>query len=508
MLSLKTLLNPASPGREHVPSFRPSPTLSSPTSSASIHGMAIQQQTMHANRNSTGRTNLSKSKIRAPVNYPPYEKLDGEAVMELRRFRIQTFGFIQQSCSHIPYNSGKKGFFEKTGRESFEVFRYEFTLPGENTEFTVMWDYNVGLVRMTPFFKCCRYGKTVPAKMLGLNPGLKDISHSITGGSIAAQGYWMPYSCAKAVCATFCYHIAGALIPIFGPSFPGKCFRPDSLEFGRMTIDPQLIGEATHEAEFSRRQHMNNAAAGFNGATSFPRNVRPSTLSPFDHEECKFQLRPRLTCDSSWTPEDAESSYCAVPNSASSIRSGPQGYSFPSRPGSSWAPANHPSPQYDLYPDPSPYLSAVPSIPSFQPRNTSSPPGWSPKRRLNYEDSDHGYRTSASPIMGSMGNTTHMSITGNIANSDHRSNTRDMRLSSLLTSGSPGPTPTRERTRAIDEKAEDAAAVLLLLGGKEQDRESPPTAAGLPPIVSPAPGPFGPWFDDGHARKRQRTDSF
>ena len=30
--------------------------------------------------------------------------------------------------------------------------------------------------------------QTVPAKMLNLNPGLKDITHSITGGSITAQG--------------------------------------------------------------------------------------------------------------------------------------------------------------------------------------------------------------------------------------------------------------------------------------------------------------------------------
>lgn len=80
-----------------------------------------------------------------------------------------------------------------------------------------MWDYNVGLVRMTPFFKCCKYskvcfrsifriffsacdgskkdidnGQTQPAKMLNLNPGLRDITHSITGGSIAAQGKITP----------------------------------------------------------------------------------------------------------------------------------------------------------------------------------------------------------------------------------------------------------------------------------------------------------------------------
>ena len=32
----------------------------------------------------------------------------------------------------------------------------------------------------------------MPAKMLAANPGLKDITHSITGGSIVAQG--MPHS--------------------------------------------------------------------------------------------------------------------------------------------------------------------------------------------------------------------------------------------------------------------------------------------------------------------------
>ena len=30
--------------------------------------------------------------------------------------------------------------------------------------------------------------QTTPAKMLNANPGLKDITHSITGGSIMAQG--------------------------------------------------------------------------------------------------------------------------------------------------------------------------------------------------------------------------------------------------------------------------------------------------------------------------------
>lgn len=94
---------------------------------------------------------------------------------------------------------------EAYGRHA--VFQYIFKVPGDDSEYTVMWDYNVGLVRMTPFFKCCKYSKvvspfpsvyfyakkadhkqTMPAKMLNMNPGLRDITHSITGGSIMAQG--------------------------------------------------------------------------------------------------------------------------------------------------------------------------------------------------------------------------------------------------------------------------------------------------------------------------------
>ena len=39
------------------------------------------------------------------------------------------------------------------------VFQYTFRMPGDDREYTVMWDYNIGLVRVTPFFKCCKYSK-------------------------------------------------------------------------------------------------------------------------------------------------------------------------------------------------------------------------------------------------------------------------------------------------------------------------------------------------------------
>lgn len=118
------------------------------------------------------------------VNFPPFEEgLDAIALQEIRRYRITPFGEIQQRPENIPYNTGKRDFQSKTGRECLDgidppyssmsvtttdvianmslyvVFQYNFQRPGDSTEFTVMWDYKVGLVRMTHFFKCCGYSK-------------------------------------------------------------------------------------------------------------------------------------------------------------------------------------------------------------------------------------------------------------------------------------------------------------------------------------------------------------
>ncbi|KAL2127457.1 hypothetical protein VTI74DRAFT_10697 [Chaetomium olivicolor] len=211
----------------------------------------------------------SRGKVKGVVNYPPFETLDEPALREVRRFQVRPFGSIQETGKRIPYNSGKKDFFSKTGREAFDVFYYDFKVPGDDTPYTVMWDYSVGLVRMTPFFKCRGYSKTTPAKMLNQNPGLKDITHSITGGAIKAQGYWMPFSCAKAICATFCYKIAGALIPLFGPRFPSECIPENTSGYGRMVIDPGIVAQARRDA-----------AAMFRAPPDMP-SPRPSrSLSP------------------------------------------------------------------------------------------------------------------------------------------------------------------------------------------------------------------------------------
>lgn len=44
------------------------------------------------------------------------------------------------------------------------VFQYTYEVPGEGTQWTVMWDYNIGLVRTTHLFKCNEYSKASPFK--------------------------------------------------------------------------------------------------------------------------------------------------------------------------------------------------------------------------------------------------------------------------------------------------------------------------------------------------------
>lgn len=61
-----------------------------------------------------------KSKAKGTVNFPPFENLDDLSMREIKRYQISPLGKIQEHCRHIPYNSGKKDFYEKTSRESFE----------------------------------------------------------------------------------------------------------------------------------------------------------------------------------------------------------------------------------------------------------------------------------------------------------------------------------------------------------------------------------------------------
>ncbi|KAL7804634.1 hypothetical protein V8C44DRAFT_254890 [Trichoderma aethiopicum] len=270
MLSLHSILNPVS-SAQPVLGFRQFEPLVAvpPTSSLPTEALRPPRSVPPAAPKGRGQGNavgMPKSKPQGPVNFAPFDNVDQAAYRELRQFLVTPLGQIRQNCEHIPYNSSKKDFFEKTGRESIEVFKYEFRY--KDLTYTVMWDYNVGLVRMTPFFKCLGYAKTKPSQMLDKNPGLRDISPSITGGAVSAQGYWMPYACARAVCATFCAGIAGALIPLFGPTFPSQCTPSDSPYYNEMVIDPQIIRQAIEDVErcrYGQRSRVPRAVGGTSG---------------------------------------------------------------------------------------------------------------------------------------------------------------------------------------------------------------------------------------------------
>lgn len=112
-------------------------------------------------------------------------------------------------------------------------------------------------------------------------PGLKELSHSITGGALAAQGYWMPYSCARAICLTFCYPIRWALTPIFGPSFIKECYSPGHTNYQRFKISAEIVRCAELEAqdmrsgENSREPTPNSDSSVYSTGTAkkIPRSV-------------------------------------------------------------------------------------------------------------------------------------------------------------------------------------------------------------------------------------------
>ncbi|KAK8079895.1 APSES transcription factor Xbp1 [Apiospora hydei] len=429
MLSVASLLNPApsGPSRHRLP---PSPAASSPTNSFADETAFFERPIMPKQKVAKDAAVFTNGKPKGTVNFQPHERLDETSLREARKFQVFPLGKIQDYCRHIPYNSGKKDFFEKTGRESFEVFQYVFRLPGDDTEYVVMWDYNVGLVRMTPFFKCCKYSKvsqsptlivargpvsdpakTTPAKMLNMNPGLKEITHSITGGSIMAQGYWMPFNCAKAVCATFCYRIAGALIPIFGPGFPSMCIPPDAPEHGRMIIDPTTILHSTREADRFRRLYSNMVTSASGSGVSPSRDHRrPIRLGGYDDARPEYpRLRVRRPFFSSENPYGIDTDGEVSPATDRSLHGrflySPIQVLTPLRPPtSSWTPVNNPHlhhhHRYDTVPPPPPppppphnhWLSAVPRLASPQPyHHVAHPPMHTPSPAIYHHHHHHSH---------------------------------------------------------------------------------------------------------------------
>jgi hypothetical protein len=118
-----------------------------------------------------------RGSTRGELRYPPFEYSDDTLVpgtdKTLKEFHDELHlfprGSIGEYPRHIPYNSEKRVFLEKTGRDFFNVFQYQFRVPwDEEKNYTMLWDYNTGLVRTTPLFKCCGFGKVSQLWLYGL----------------------------------------------------------------------------------------------------------------------------------------------------------------------------------------------------------------------------------------------------------------------------------------------------------------------------------------------------
>lgn len=167
MVSVASLLNPVP--SEQLPS--PCSTLCSPEPFSPY--LPVKKQKLCKDE-----AVFIKGKPKGDIQYWPCEDENEDIAAEHKKYEIFPKGHIADYCKHIPYNSEKKSFLLKMGREGFQgqkytvidesnypetdppiVFQYTFKMPHTEKKHVVMWDYNIGLVRITPFFKALDHPK-------------------------------------------------------------------------------------------------------------------------------------------------------------------------------------------------------------------------------------------------------------------------------------------------------------------------------------------------------------
>ena len=215
----------------------------------------------------------------------------------------------------------------------------------------------------------------------------------------------MPYSCALAVCATFCSHIAGALIPIFGPSFPAQCVPPEAPEHGRMIIDPTIVVQANVEAEAFRVQYTSFTPKSTpRGSYSPQHSVKNESLNNMNMIITPPSLGRRLRLKRAHAGENPYSTPADTDVENGSETSSADGYfCSPGTPGAlsrqqSWGPRNmishsanssiNISPPKDLA-GPNPWLSAIPR--SIGLADVHMAGTWRGKRLADEVDADDEY---------------------------------------------------------------------------------------------------------------------
>ena len=185
----------------------------------------------------------------------------------------------------------------------------------------------------------------------------------------------MPFEAAKAVTATFCYHIRYALTPLFGLDFVNICVRPGEEGFGHMVIDQAIVRKCTEEAQGYRAASRESSLVGSPVTPGFgssgmkwaSRSLRPRPGGLFDSESGYF------------TDTDQSEKYLASPQSMFS-----------------WASVNTPRSinDHSTLPSPQPIVKSGSPIrncdaPPNSPDGSSSEDNGSTKRRARELDEDH-----------------------------------------------------------------------------------------------------------------------
>lgn len=118
MVPVASLLNPSPPSFERLRDTPESASSSRQTSPYPSSLMPMKKQKMPK-----GKASFVKGKSKGEVNYPPYETQDIITAAEHQRFEVRPIGHISECPRRIPYNSDKKTFQQKTGRDGFEGTR-------------------------------------------------------------------------------------------------------------------------------------------------------------------------------------------------------------------------------------------------------------------------------------------------------------------------------------------------------------------------------------------------
>lgn len=121
MASIKDLLNP-------LPEERPPAQSSGIRSSGPINlstaargGRTVREKRVRMPKDAA-LYRLGKPK--GEVRYPPFETCDEDILKIHREFQMYPMGKITEYPRHIPYQSDKKSFQEKTGRDSFNGIHF------------------------------------------------------------------------------------------------------------------------------------------------------------------------------------------------------------------------------------------------------------------------------------------------------------------------------------------------------------------------------------------------